>query len=96
MLCAIEEVNYLSGAGRGVMLMKLSSGDSLIGFAVARDRSGALEVKTGRGGSHRIAAGKYERSARGGKGREVMKSGSFTEVVPPPVVVPAPFEGAEE
>ncbi len=96
LLCSVEEVNYLSGAGRGVMLVKLASDDSLIGFCAAQSGSDALEVKTGRGGTHRIAASKYERSARGGKGREVMKSGSFTEVVSKPVEVPPPFEGAEE
>ncbi len=96
LLCAVEEVNYLSGAGRGVMLMKLGSGDSLIGFAVARAPSDALEVKTGRGGTHRISAGKYERSSRGGKGREVMKSGSFEEVVTKAVEALAPFDEAGE
>jgi DNA gyrase subunit A len=87
--CAVEEVNYLSGAGRGVTLMKLGPDDELLGFIAAGSPTDALEVRTSLGGVQRIAAGKGEASARGGKGREVIKRGSFTEIVPGEVSVPA-------
>jgi DNA gyrase subunit A len=97
LLCATEEINYLSGAGRGVMLMKLADSDKLIGFRLVSGNSDAIEVKTARGGSQRISTGKYEVTSRGGKGREVIKTGQFTEVVPRPIEAPAAFaeDGAE-
>jgi len=97
LLCAVEEINYLSGAGRGVMLMKLADDDKLIGFRLVNKESDAIEVKTGRGGTQRISSGKYEVTSRGGKGREVIKSGQFTEVVPRAVEAPPAFaeDGAE-
>ncbi len=97
LLCKVQEVNYLSGAGRGVLLIKLGDDDSLIGFRVAKDERDTLVVKTSAGGEQRINTAKYELTQRGGKGREVIKRGSLTEVVvePPPPPEPfAPEEGA--
>jgi DNA gyrase subunit A len=92
LLCAVSEVNYLSGAGRGVTLIKLAADDVLLGFCLAVKDSDALEVKTSLGGVQRITCNKYETSGRGGKGREVMKRGTFIEVVKEPVHAPAPLD----
>jgi DNA gyrase subunit A len=97
LLCPVQEVNYLSGAGRGVLLMKLGDDDALIGFKAVKDDKETLVVKTSAGGEQRINTAKYELTQRGGKGREVIKRGSLTEVViePPPAPAPiAPEEGA--
>jgi DNA gyrase subunit A len=97
LLCPVQEVNYLSGAGRGVLLMKLGDDDALIGFKAVKDDKDTLVVKTSAGGEQRINTAKYELTQRGGKGREVIKRGSLTEVViePPPAPDPiAPEEGA--
>ncbi len=32
MVCSAEEINYLSGAGKGVTLIKLAKTDRLLGF----------------------------------------------------------------
>nr|HMR05537.1 DNA gyrase subunit A [Polyangiaceae bacterium] len=92
LLCSVQDVNYLSGAGKGVLLVKLAKDDRLIGFKAAENERDAIIVKTSMGGEQRIGAGKYELSARGGKGREVIKRGAFVDVVVEPPPAPAPFE----
>jgi len=97
LLCPVQEVNYLSGAGRGVILMKLDDDDSLLGFKAVKEDKDTLVAKTSGGGEQRINTAKYELSQRGGKGREIIKRGSLTEIVvePPPPPEPfAPEEGA--
>jgi DNA gyrase subunit A len=91
-LCRVQEVNYLSGPGRGVVLMKLGDDDVLIGFKAAADERDTLICKTSQGGEQRINSAKYELTQRGGKGREVIKRGSFTHVVLEPPPAPVPFE----
>src|SRR5690606_27969736 len=87
----IEEVAYLSNPGRGVLLMKLAPDDALIGMLASPAKDAALEVKTSLGGTQRVGVGKYEETARGGKGKEVMKRGSFVEVVRSPLIALPPL-----
>jgi DNA gyrase subunit A len=90
LLCSVGEVSYLSGAGRGVLLVKLEDQDRVIGFTVARKDTDALVVETSAGGEQRISPAKYETSTRGGRGREVIKRGTLTRRVwPIPEVPPA-------
>jgi len=93
LLCESKEVSYLSGAGRGVLLVKLEAGDALIGFMAAKKPDDALVVETSGGGEHKISPSKYELSSRGGRGREVIKRGTLTRRVLPTPEVPAPLEG---
>jgi DNA gyrase subunit A len=95
LLCPVQEVNYLSGPGRGVLLMKLNDDDALIGFKAVKDDRETLVVKTSAGGEQRINTAKYELTQRGGKGREVIKRGSLTEVVIEPPSPPEPFAPEE-
>ncbi|MFO0566468.1 MAG: DNA topoisomerase IV subunit A [Polyangiaceae bacterium] len=92
LLCRVEEVNYLSGPGKGVLLMKLDKGDRLIGFRAVSSDSEGLVLKTSLGGEQKVSPGKYELSSRGGKGREIMKRGALTEVVTDPPPQPAPLD----
>lgn len=94
LLCKIQEVNYLAGPGKGVVLMKLQSGDSLLGMLAATSDRDALVVKTSMGGEQRVTTNKYELSSRGGKGRELIKRGQFVQIIPPPPAAPEPL--AEE
>ncbi len=92
LLCNVDEVNFLTGPGKGVMLLKLEDDDQLIGFkAVAQDDDG-LVVETSMGGEQKVSPAKYELSGRGGRGREVIKRGSLTKVVPQPPEAPATLE----
>ncbi len=91
LLAAVEEVSYLSGAGKGVVLIKLDDDDQLLGLVIARDDRDTLIVEGSMGGEQRINTAKYELSSRGGRGREVMKRGSLVRVVPTPPEVPPPL-----
>ena len=90
MLCDAREINFLSGPGKGVILIKLKKGqDSVLGFvASTRDRE-LLTVETSRGASQNISTAKYGVTGRGGKGRELLQRGRFTRVVTPPVDTPS-------
>ncbi|HTM44820.1 MAG TPA: DNA topoisomerase IV subunit A [Polyangiaceae bacterium] len=90
----VDEVNYLSGPGRGVLLMKLGSDDRLLAAKIAHDDGDAVKVRTSMGGEQRVAAERYEVTSRGGRGKEVIKRGALAEVILDDVQAPAPFEGA--
>ena len=89
LLTKAEEVNFLSGPGRGVILIKIDfPEDKVIGAIVSSGDRDLLTVETTRGGAQTISTTKYEVTGRGGKGRELMQRGGFTKVVPAEVVVP--------
>jgi len=91
LLAPVDEISYLSGPGKGVVLIKLEDDDQVLGFTVARDDRDTLVVEGSMGGEQRINTAKYEVSGRGGKGREVMKRGSLVRVVPAPPEAPTPL-----
>ena len=62
--------------------MHLADGDRLLGFRTATSERDTLVVRTSMGGEQRINTAKYEISSRGGRGREVVKRGTLTEVIP--------------
>ncbi|MFG0250355.1 MAG: DNA gyrase C-terminal beta-propeller domain-containing protein, partial [Phycisphaeraceae bacterium JB051] len=87
LLCHAEEVNFVSGPAKGVQLIKIAKDDYVIGFTTAVDDRDTMTVKTSMGGEQRINTGKYELTSRGGKGREILKRGTFTRIVPPDVQI---------
>jgi DNA gyrase subunit A len=94
LLTKAEEVNFLSGPGRGVILIKIDfPEDKVIGAIVSSGDRDLLTVETTRGGEQTISTTKYEVTGRGGKGRELMQRGGFTKVVAGEVAVPV-IEGA--
>ena len=83
MICKIDEINYLSGPGRGVILIKLQKDDDrLLGFIASRGDRDLLTVETSRGAEQTISTAKYEITGRGGKGKELMQRGQFIRIVP--------------
>ena len=89
MLCAAREINFLSGPGKGVILIKLPRGaDRVLGFIASTGDRDLLTVETSRGASQTVSTAKYGVSSRGGKGRELLQRGQFKRVIPPPVTVP--------
>jgi DNA gyrase subunit A len=83
MLCPVEEINFLSGPGKGVILIKLQKGeDRVLGFVASTGDRDLMTVETTRGGTQTISTAKYEVTGRGGKGRELLQRGQFTRVVP--------------
>ena len=91
-LCRVDEVNYLSGPGRGVILVKLKPGeDRVLGFIASTGDRDLLTVETSRGAEQTVSTAKYEVTGRGGRGRELLQRGQFTRVIWPPPDVPPPF-----
>ena len=89
MLCRADEINFLSGPGRGVILIKLQNDeDRVLGFVASVGDRDLLTVETSRGAEQTISTAKYEVTGRGGKGRELLQRGQFTRVVPTPPELP--------
>ena len=91
MLCKVKEVNFLSGPGRGVLLIKLKKGeDRLLGFIASTDDRDLLTVETTRGAEQTISTAKYGVTSRGGKGRELLQRGEYVRMVPGVPEAPQP------
>ena len=90
-LCKADEVNFLSGPGKGVLLIKLGEDDRLLGAIASSGDRDLLTVETTRGAEQTISTGKYEVTGRGGKGRELLQRGQFTRVVWPIPDAPPPL-----
>ena len=89
MVCRTEEINFLSGPGKGVTLIKLSKTDRLLGFKASKGDRDLLVVETNRGAQKTISTAKYRVTGRGGKGIEIQKNGKIAALVtadptPPP------------
>jgi DNA gyrase subunit A len=83
LLTKADEVNFLSGPGRGVILIKVTfPDDKVIGAIVSKGDRDLLTVETSRGAEQTISTAKYEVTGRGGKGRELLQRGQFVRVVP--------------
>jgi len=90
-LCRADEVNYLSGPGKGVILIKLGDEDRVLGFIASTGDRDIMRVETSRGAEQTISTTKYEVTGRGGKGRELLQRGQFTRVIPQDVENPPPL-----
>jgi DNA gyrase subunit A len=94
LLCRADEVNYLSGPGKGVILIKLTGDeDHVLGFIASTGDRDLLRVETSRGGEQTISTAKYEVTGRGGKGRELLQRGQFTRILQNDIENPTPLEG---
>jgi DNA gyrase subunit A len=93
LLCKADEINFLSGPGKGVLLIKLDKDDKLIGVITAIDDRDTLTVKTSMGGEQRLNTGRYKVTGRGGRGHEFVSRGQIIEVIQQPVAAPTPIEG---
>ncbi|MGE0593823.1 MAG: DNA topoisomerase (ATP-hydrolyzing) subunit A [Vicinamibacterales bacterium] len=94
MLCPVAEVNFLSGPGKGVILIKLTGDDRVLGFVASKGDRDLLRVETSRGAEQTVSTAKYEVTGRGGRGRELLQRGQFTRILPPDVETPAPLPEA--
>ena len=89
LLCDARDINFLSGPGKGVILIKLPRGaDRVLGFIASTGDRDLLTVETNRGASQTVSTAKYGVTGRGGKGRELLRRGQFTRVIPAPITVP--------
>src|SRR5204863_5729367 len=95
LLAKADDVNYLSGPGKGVILIKLAKDDRVLGFIASRGDRDLLTVETTRGAEQTISTVKYEITGRGGKGRELLQRGGFTRVVWQVPEAPQPLNAVE-
>ena len=93
-LCRADEVNYLSGPGKGVILIKLGDDDRVLGAIASSGDRELLTVETTRGAEQTISTAKYEVTGRGGKGRELLQRGQFTRVLWPAPEAPPSLSGS--
>jgi DNA gyrase/topoisomerase IV subunit A len=96
MVCPAQEVNYLSGPGKGVTLIKLAKTDRLIGFKASKGDRDLLVVETNRGAQKTISTAKYRVTSRGGRGIEIQKNGKIASLVlqAPTAPEPLPEQGS--
>ena len=80
-VCSVDEVNYLSGAGKGVMAMKLDATDRLLGFKASTGDRDLLTVETNRGAKKTVSTAKYRVTGRGGRGIEIQKNGMIAKIL---------------
>jgi len=93
LISPVNEINYLSGPGKGVVLIKLDDkDDAVVGFLVAKDKKQALVLESSGGGERSVTAADYRPTGRGGKGHELLKRGTFVRAVPQPPEAPPPLE----
>ncbi|MEM1414306.1 MAG: DNA gyrase subunit A, partial [Myxococcota bacterium] len=81
LLCDAEEVSLLSGAGKGVYLIKLQGNDRVVAAQVLSRDSDALVVQRDGGSDYRVTRRKYELVSRAGKGFALFKRGKVSGVV---------------
>jgi DNA gyrase subunit A len=91
MVCKTNEINFLGGPGKGVLLIKLDKSDRLLGVITAVDDRDTLTVKTSMGGEQRLNTGRYKVTGRGGRGHEFVSRGQIVEIIYQPVAAPAPL-----
>ncbi len=89
LICKVDEVSVLAGAGKGVMLMKLDAKDHLIAATLLRTRSASMSVLNEKGTEYDITLRRYEAVSRGGKGHAMFKRGKLVERVPEEPEVPS-------
>ncbi|HYO07866.1 MAG TPA: DNA topoisomerase (ATP-hydrolyzing) [Tepidisphaeraceae bacterium] len=91
MVAKADEINFLSGPGKGVLLIKLEKADRLLAAITATSDRDTLTVKTSMGGEQRLNTGRYKVTGRGGRGHEFVSRGQIVEVIHEPVPAPQPL-----
>ncbi len=79
---AVEDINILSGVGKGVMGMKLEDHDVCLGGALMSGRFDKFSLETTGGRTMEFGREKYDVTSRGGKGYEAVKRADFVRVIP--------------
>jgi DNA gyrase subunit A len=89
--CNAQDVNLLSGAGKGVIFMRLDADDHVV---AAFPSTTPVVIEKSSGGEQKLTGDDRERTTRGGKGRPAFKRGTVKKVrFPAP---PVPQLGGEE
>jgi DNA gyrase subunit A len=83
----VSQIPIVRGAAKGVIAMRLNSGDQVLGATLSSAARQGLEVETSRGRRETIRTTKFEVSNRGNKGRLVIHRGTLVTVITTPVEI---------
>lgn len=72
----VSDLTLVKGAAKGVLGIKLGPEDSVLAFALAREKSGGVEVVTTRGRELVVTPRSFE-GPRAGRGKVVLRKGGF-------------------
>jgi DNA gyrase subunit A len=87
-LFSADEVPVLAGPGKGVIGLKLSPGDRVVGAALfgPDEARATLTLVNSKGTEHTVTR-RYEVVGRGGRGFHLIKRDRLVRSIPPPVVL---------
>ncbi len=88
LLCRAKDVSVLSGAGRGITIIKLEGTDRILAARLLYARDDQLVVLKQTGSPLPISLKKYQPVGRGGKGHALLKRGMLTDALALPVELP--------
>jgi len=87
-LFPLEEVNYLSGPGRGVIAIKVEEGDRVLAAAATADPKKGLRVYTSGDRKIDLTPARYRVAGRGGRGIQLVKRGGLARAEAEPIELP--------
>jgi len=88
MLVKPAEIAILSGAGKGVVLVKLDAKDLVVGAQLLKYPQDSMTVVKDGGNELPVSRSKHDVTARGGKGQALFKRGSVERVLTPEPSIP--------
>jgi DNA gyrase subunit A len=88
LLCKAEEVAQLAGPGRGVIVMKLDSKDTVVGYKLLCTKDDRLVLLKEGVGTLPVTLRKYQVVGRGGKGHALFKRGRLKGMAPTELSIP--------
>ncbi len=91
--CNAQDINLLSGPGRGVAFMKVGPGDQILGAYRTTD---TISYEKSTGTQKKLIAKNYALVNRGGKGTALFQRGTIKRVVGPDIPVPVLEEKASK
>ncbi len=90
LVCKANEINELSGPGKGVTVIKLAPDDEVVAFLSTTKKDQEIVLETAKGKALKLTPGRYEVTSRAGKGREMSKKDSVKSVQKPLEIVSIP------
>jgi len=83
----ISQIPIMKNAAKGVIAIRMSASDRVLGCALSAAARQGLEVETSRGRSEIVRPTKFPISNRGNKGRLIIKRGDIKSVIYPTVEI---------
>jgi DNA gyrase subunit A len=90
----VTQIPVMKGAAKGVIAVRLTANDEVLGLMLSSAARQGLEVETSRGRKEVVRTTKFEIANRGNKGRLVIQRGSLVRAIQPPVEIRRPGNGS--